>query len=64
MQSRNADVREAVKTAGLKLWEVGVAAGYASDSVFSRKLRFELSVSEKQKIFDAIKILREEATDE
>lgn len=45
----NLDIREEIKTAGLKLWQVAQEYGI-NDGNFSRKLRRELSDTEKQKI--------------
>lgn len=45
----NLDIREEIKTAGLKHWEIAEEYGL-SDGNFSRKLRRELPDSEKEKI--------------
>ncbi len=46
---KNLDIREDVRAAGLKLWEIADALGIA-DSNFSRKLRHELPDEEKNRI--------------
>ena len=53
---RNTDIREAVKAAGLKLWQIADALGI-TDGNFSRKLRHELQPDEKERIFDIIRQL-------
>jgi hypothetical protein len=58
MKSCNQDIREAVKKADIHLWQVAQAYG-CNDGNFSRKLRKELPVSEKEKIFEIIKALKE-----
>ena len=54
----NLEIRGAIAGAGLKHWQVA-AAIKMDESVFSRKLRKELSIEEKQKVLDAIKQLAE-----
>lgn len=56
---QNKDIRKAAKDAGVKLWQIAAKLGI-SDGAFSRKLRFELSNSEKETIMDIIKNLSEE----
>ena len=46
---KNQDIREEVKAAGLRLWQIAEAYGIA-DCNFSRKLRNELPDEEKAKI--------------
>ena len=46
---RNSDIRQEIKSAGLRLWQIAEALGM-QDSNFSRKLRHELSDAEKEKI--------------
>lgn len=50
---KNQDVRLKAAGAGLKLWEVAQEIGLA-DSSFSRKLRQELPLAEKERVFAAI----------
>lgn len=50
---KNLDIRQAATTAGVRLWEVAVDYG-CNDGNFSRKLRQELPVDEKEKIFAII----------
>lgn len=45
----NTDIRNEIKEAGLKLWEIAYALG-VTDGNFSRRLRRELSDKEKTKI--------------
>ena len=53
---QNLDIRFEVKAANLKLWQVADKLGM-TDSVFSRKLRKELSDDEKNQIRTVIKKL-------
>lgn len=53
----NRDVRNAAAEAGFYLWEVAEALGIA-DGTFSRKLRNELSDSEKEAVFRAIERMK------
>lgn len=53
----NKDIREAIKASGLKLWQVADAYG-VNDGNFSRKLRKELTPSEKRKIYGIIQELQ------
>lgn len=57
---KNLDIREAVKNAGLFLWEVSDAYGI-SDNSLSRLLRKELDPETKAKIFTIIEELKAEA---
>lgn len=50
---KNRDIREAIKQAALKYWEVAERYG-CTDGNFSRKLRRELPDTEKQKIYAII----------
>ena len=43
---KNLEIRQKIQVEGLKLWQVAYAIGI-NDSNFSRKLRHELSESEK-----------------
>lgn len=54
--SCNADIREAAKEAGVRLWEVAERMG-TTDSNFSRMLRHELSAAQKAKAMASIKLL-------
>lgn len=49
----NQQIREAAKSAGVKLWEVAAKVG-VTDSNFSRKLRRELSQAETARILSII----------
>lgn len=50
MKTANADIREATKRAGVRLWQIADELGI-NDGNFSRKLRRELSADEKAKIY-------------
>jgi len=56
----NIDIRNEIKSAGLKLWQIAYQLGIKSDATFSRKLRLELSQKEKARIRDAIQHLKTE----
>ena len=58
---KNKDIRQAAKTAGVKLWQVAEVVG-VNDGNFSRKLRHELLEAEKQKILEIIDRLSKEAS--
>lgn len=49
----NKDVKNAIREAKLKQWQVAEAYGLSEGS-FSRMLRKELSVKKKEEIFEAI----------
>lgn len=49
----NIDIRQHAANLGVKLWEIADYMGM-QDSNFSRKLRKELPVEEKQKIIEVI----------
>lgn len=55
----NQQIREAAKSAGVKLWEVAAKVG-VTDSNFSRKLRRELSQAETARILAIISDLAAE----
>lgn len=63
IKKANTDVREAITAAGFKYWQVADILG-VNDGNFSRMLRTELSADKKQKIYEAIQILREENCNE
>jgi hypothetical protein len=58
---KNEDIRQAAKTAGVKLWQIAEIVG-VNDGNFSRKLRHELPEDEKQKILEIIDWLSKEAS--
>ena len=58
---RNNVIRQAAKSAGVKLWELAEALGIA-DSTLSRHLRRELPDEEKQKILEIIDRLSKEVS--
>jgi predicted XRE-type DNA-binding protein len=53
----NSDLREVVKKANLKLWQVAEVYGL-SDANFSRKLRKEFTESEKKKVLEIVDYLK------
>ena len=55
----NEDIKNTVKLAGVRLWEVAEAYG-VNDGNFSRKLRKELPQEEKQTIMEIIERLSKE----
>ncbi len=60
----NADIRQAAKAAGVRLWQIADKIGIA-DSSFSRRLRYELPNDKKQEIFAIItKLQKEQQTNE
>ncbi len=59
MKTANYDIREAIARANLRYWQVAAKLGI-NDGNFSRKLRFELSKTEKQRVFQIIKELKSE----
>lgn len=59
MLAANADIREAARKAGIRLWEVAERYG-CNDGNFSRKLRHELSKEQKETIHQIILDLSEE----
>lgn len=58
----NQQIREAAKSAGVKLWEVAAKVG-VTDSNFSRKLRQELSQAETARILAIISDLAAEKSE-
>lgn len=54
----NREIKKAASAAKVKLWQIADELGIA-DCTFSRKLRYELSAGEKQKIYEIIKKLSE-----
>lgn len=59
MVKHNLDIRQAAKAAGIKLYEIAAEYGL-NDGNFSRRLRWELPDTEKQKIFEIIQQLSNE----
>ena len=59
----NQDIREAIKKAGVRYWQVAAKCNI-SDTTFTRRLRYELPDEEKAKIFEAIKLLSEKEAQE
>lgn len=55
----NQDIRIAILQANLKHYQVAKKIGIPAES-FSRKLRYELSESEKDRILNAIKELKKD----
>ncbi len=58
----NTDIRQAAKNAGIRLYEIAAEYG-VNDGNFSRRLRWELPDTEKQKIFEIINRLATERSD-
>ena len=59
MGKRNAEIRQVAKESGVMLWQIAERYGL-NDSNFSRKLRRELSESEKAKVIEIIKTIKAE----
>ena len=57
----NRDIRNAAGGYGIRLWQVAEAIGM-NESAFSRKLRKELPLEEKEKILAVIENLAKEGT--
>lgn len=57
IERKNLDIRKAVEESGLYLWQIADFLGMC-DGTFSRKLRKELSIDEKQKIFHIIEEIK------
>ncbi len=55
----NTDIRKYAKTHGVRLWQIADELGI-SEITMSRKLRYELSEDEKQKILEIIDELAKE----
>lgn len=53
----NTDIQKEIKTAKVKKWQIADQLGMA-ESTFSRKLRYELSSDEKEKIRAIIKEMK------
>ncbi len=51
--NRNQDIKEMVKSAGLKLWQIAEAYGIP-DYALSRKLRYELTPQDRTRIVNII----------
>ncbi len=56
---RNSDIRQEIKSAGLRLWQIAEALGL-QDSNFSRRVRHELSEAKRRKSVKSLQSLREE----
>ena len=57
MKKANADIREAIKAAGLKNWQIAEALKI-SENTLSRRLRHELAPEGKKQIVDIIQELK------
>ncbi len=55
----NAEIREAAKAAGVRLWEIAERYGL-NDGNFSRKLRRELSDDERERVLSIIDSIAKE----
>lgn len=60
---RNQDIRDMIKEAGLRMWEVAEVYGINAGN-FSCKLRYELKEADRNKIIDAINRLKDEKKQE
>lgn len=60
VRKMNQDIKERAKVADIKLWRIADEIGIA-DTTFSKKLRRELSVEEKTRIFAIIDKLAQES---
>lgn len=58
----NVDIRQAAKTAGVRLYQIAAEIGL-NDGNFSRRLRRELPDEEKQRIFEIIDQLSSERSE-
>ena len=58
---RNKEIREAAKKAGVCLWQIAERLGM-NDGNFSRKLRRELSDSDKERVMEIIVELAKEVS--
>lgn len=54
---RNGDVRDKICSSGVRFWEVAEGLGI-TDSMFSKRLRHELSDGDKQQIFEIVERIR------
>lgn len=59
MALRNLDVRDAIRAAGVRHWEVAERLGVREETL-CRKLRHELSDNEKKKLLRAVEQLKKE----
>ena len=59
MISQNGAIRETASSSGVKLWQIANELGI-SEYAFSRRLRFELSPEEQERIFRIIDNLKKE----
>jgi len=59
MQRANLDIRKALKNAGIPYWRLGLKWG-CSECTVIRRLRIELSESEKARVFQIINCLKTE----
>ena len=56
---KNIDIRKLIEASNMKYWQVAYKLGI-TDATFSKKLRFELSKEEKEKIKEIIKNNKED----
>ena len=56
-QKRNADIRQAIKEAGLTQWQIAEAIG-VSDPTITIWLRHDLTADKRDRIMEAIKELK------
>lgn len=55
----NLDVRECAKKAGIYLWQIAAAIG-VSEPTFNRRMRVEMSETEKEQVKEVINCLEKE----
>ena len=59
MQQNNIKIRLAAMEAGVPMWRMAQRLGIAPETL-SKKLRYELSIDEEKRIFQAIEDIKEE----
>ena len=59
MQQNNIKIRLAALEAGVPMWRMAQRLGIAPETL-SKKLRYELSIDEEKRIFQAIEDIKEE----
>jgi hypothetical protein len=59
LKEANVDIKSRINSSNIKFWQVALQLGI-TDSMFSRKLRVELSEKEKARIYKIIEELAKE----
>ena len=57
MQKANTDIRQSIKAAGLKNWQIADALNISENTLY-RRMRHELAAWEKQQILEIIQELK------